>query len=75
MGIKYLIHAEECHDEKSKFVYKGSLLLEPLSQWFHSLRKPITLQQQQHSLKMTQSLPLIVNPHEFPENEKVLAKS
>ena len=53
---------------------RGSMLLEVMSQWCHSLSKAIALQQQQHSLKMIQKLPLVVDAQEFLENEKVLAK-
>ena len=75
MGIKYLIHAEDSMMKNQDLFIRGSLLLELLSQWCYSLKKPIALQRQQHSLKMIQSLPLIVDPHEFLENEKVLDKS
>ena len=75
MGIKYLIHAEDSMMKNQDLFIRGSLLLELLSQWCYSLKKPIALQRQQHSLKMIQSLSLIVDPHELVENEKVLAKS
>ena len=71
MAIKYVTHAEDSMITNRNLFMRGSLLLEVLSQWGHSLSKAIALQRQQHSLKTIQSLPLIVDPQEFLENEKV----
>ena len=74
LAIKYVIHTEDSMMKNQDLYIRGSMLLEVMSQWCHSLSKAIALQRQQHSLKMIQKLPLVVDAQEFLENEKVLAK-
>ena len=71
MAIKYVIHTEDSMMKDQDLFIRGSMLLELLSQWGHSLSKAVALQRQQHSLRVIQKLPLTVDPHEFLENEKV----
>lgn len=71
LAIKYVIHTEDSMMKNQDLFIRGSMLLELLSQWCHSLSKAVALQRQQHSLRVIQMLPLIDDPHEFLENEKV----
>ena len=71
MAIKYVIHTEDSVMKNQELFIRGSILIELMSQWGRSLSKPIALQRQQHSLRMTHKLPLIIDANEFLENEKV----
>ena len=71
MAIKYVMHTEDSLMKNQELFIRGSILLELMSQWSHSLAKAIALQRQQHSLKVIEELLLIVDPHEFLENQKV----
>ena len=71
MAIKYLIHKDDYTMKNQDLYIRGNMLLELMSNWGHSLYKPIALQRQQHSLKMMNKLPLVLDPDEFLENENV----
>ncbi|XP_065906802.1 uncharacterized protein [Dysidea avara] len=71
LAIKYVIHAEDSMMTNKELFIKGSRLLELLTQWCLSLSKAIALQRQQHSLTITEQLPLVLDPQEFLENRKV----
>lgn len=71
LAIKYVIHAEDSMLANKELFIKGSRLLELLTQWCLSLSKAIALQRQQHSLNTAEHIPLLLDPQEFLENEKV----
>jgi len=71
LAIKYIIHAEDSMLKNKELFIKGNRLLELLTQWCLSLSKAIALQRQQYSLTMSENIPLLLDPHEFLENEKV----
>jgi len=70
LAIKYVIHAEDSMMMNKELYIKGSRLLELLKQWCLSLSKAIALQRQQHSLTITDKLPLVLDPQEFLDNKK-----
>ena len=57
-----------------ELLVKGSRLLELLTQWSLSLPKAIALQRKQHSLTVTEQLPLVLDPQDFLDNIKVWSK-
>ena len=71
LAIKYVIHSEDSMMTNKELFVKGSRLLELLTQWCLSLSKAIALQRQQHSLTITDQLPLVMDPHEFLDNKRV----
>ena len=71
MAVKFLIHRDDCMMTNRDLYIRGNMLIEIMNHWCHSLYKPIALQRQQHSLKMMKRLPLIVDPHEFLDHERV----
>jgi len=71
LAIKFIIHAEDSTLTNKELFIKGNRLLELLTQWCLSLSKAIALQRQQYSLTMSENIPLLLDPHEFLENEKV----
>lgn len=71
MAIKYVIHTRDSIMTNQELYIRGSILIESMSQWCHSLSRAIALQRQQHSLRVIQKLPLITDPNEFLENDKV----
>ena len=73
-AIKYVIHTEDSMMTNKELFVKGSRLLELLTQWCLSLSKAIALQRQQHSLMITDQLPLVLDPQEFLDNKKVSSK-
>ena len=74
LAIKYVIHSEDSMMTNKELFVKGSRLLELLTQWCLSLSKAIALQRQQHSLTVTEQLPLVLDPQEFLDNKKVWSK-
>ena len=70
-AIKYVIHTEDSMMKNEEIFIKGTRLLELLTQWCLSLSKAIALQRQQHSLMVTDQLPLVLDPQEFLDNKKV----
>jgi len=71
LAIKYVIHAEDSMMQNQELFIRGSILIELLNQWGHSLSKPIALQRQQYCLKMAEKLPLVIVADEFLANEQV----
>ena len=71
MAVKFIIHTQDATIVNQELYIRGSMLIEIMTQWCHSLSKAIALQRQQHSLRVIQKLPLINDPHEFLENDKV----
>ena len=71
LAIKFVIHKEDSMLTNKELYFKGNRLLDMLTQWCLSLTKAISLQRQQHSLKVTEHLPLLLDPQEFLENDKV----
>lgn len=71
MAIKYVIHAEDSMMQNQELFIRGSILIELMNQWGHSLSKPIALQRQQHSLRMAEKIPLVIDADEFLKNEQV----
>ena len=71
LAIKYIIHAEDSMLANKELFIKGSRLLELLTQWCLSLSKAIALQRQQHSLTTAEHIPMLLDPQEFLENDKV----
>jgi len=74
LAIKYVIHSEDSMMTNKELFVKGSRLLELLTQWCLSLSKSIALQRQQHSLTVTEQLPLVLDPQEFLDNKRVWRK-
>ena len=70
-AIKYVIHAEDSMLANQELFIKGSRLLDILTQWCLSLSKAIALQRQQYSLTVSDNIPLLLDPQEFLEDEKV----
>jgi len=74
LAIKFIIHSEDSMLTNKGLYIKGTRLLEILTQWCLSLTKAIALQRQQHSMAVTEHLPLLLDPHEFLDNEKVYCR-
>lgn len=72
LAIKYVIHVEDSMLANKELFIKGSRWLELLTQWCLSLSKAIALQRQHHSQLMNVHIPLLLDPQEILENEKVL---
>ena len=70
LAIKYVIHTEDSMLTNKELYFKGNRLLEILTQWCLSLSKAIALQRQQHSLTVTEHLPLLLDPQEFLDNDQ-----
>ena len=58
MAIKFILH-NGTHQE---IYIKGCRVIDTSSQWIHSLSKHISLQRQQHGIKVIHELPAISHP-------------
>ena len=68
MAIKYTLHANESNQS---FYIRGCQIVDTLSQWIHSLSKQISLQRQQHGIKVVNDLPATADPFKFIQDEEV----
>jgi len=71
LAIKFIIHPEDSTLTNKELFIKGNRDLELLTQWCLLLSKAIALQREQYSLTMSENIPLLLDPAEFLENEKV----
>ena len=68
MAIKFILHTNNTNQE---LYIKGCRIVDTLSHWIHSLSKHISLQRQQHGVKVIDELPSTGDPFKFLENEEV----
>ena len=68
MAIKYIIHANQTDQQ---MYIRGCQIVDTLSQWIHSLSKQISLQRQQHGVRVVNDLPTTTDPLKFTQNEEV----
>jgi len=74
LAIKYVIHEEDSMMRNKEVFIRGTRLVELMTQWCLSLSKAIALQRQQHSLTITERLPLLMDPQDFLDNEEAWFK-
>ena len=68
MAIKFILHENQLNQE---MYIKGCRIIDNLSQWIHSLSKHISLQRQQHGIRVINQLPSTADPFKFLEDEEV----
>ena len=71
MAIKFILHNNEMNQE---LYIKGSRTIDNLSQWIHSLSKQISIQRQQHGIKVIKEIPSTADPLKFLNNEEVFLR-
>ena len=67
MAIKFILH----NGTDQQIYIKGCRVIDTLSQWIHSLSKRISLQRQQHGIKVINELSAISHPFKFLEDEEL----
>ena len=67
MAIRFILH----NGTDQEIYIKGCRIIDTLSQWIHSLSKHISLQRQQHGIRVINELPTIAHPFNFLNDEEV----
>ena len=68
MAIKFILHQNQHNQD---MYIKGCRIIDTISQWIHSLSKHISLQRQQHGIRVINELPSTADPSKFLQSEEV----
>ena len=68
IAIKFILHN---NGTNQKMYMKGYRIVDTLSQWIYSLSKQISLQRQQHGIKIIKEMPTIAHPFKFLDDHEV----
>ena len=68
MAIKYIIHVNQTNQQ---IYIRGCQIIDTLTQWIHSLSKQISLQRQQHGMRMVNDLQTTQDPLMFTQNQEI----
>ena len=68
MAIKCIIHANQTNQQ---IYIRGCQIIDTLTQWIHSLSKQISLQRQQHGMRMVNDLQTTQDPLMFTQNQEI----